>query len=510
MLASDILNSDSSSSVAILFGTETYSYQDLDRLSNKFAHFFLSFGAEHQNRVSFLMNNDPMMVAAYFGAFRAGLIANPINNKLKPPEIAYILNHAEPVCVITTQEFLPVLKSALASVTTSPKILLLRSSGPVEMQVIPEYCVHDASHHRPTQSAPDTSDGALLLYTSGTTGNPKGVLLTHANVVAGATLTAKGFELSPRDRTMCVMPIFHTNGLMFSHMPHLLSKSSIVLHSRFSASSFWEQCRDYKATSSSASPTILSLLLEHEASAPPASDIHLDFIKVASAPTSKELAERFEKRFGSGLLLETFGLTETTAINAMNPLRGKRKVCSIGQALGDQEIKIIDSTGHEIGPNLPGEMLIRGPTVMTGYFKDPDNTRHVLKDGWLYSGDIAYKDTEGYVFIVGRKKEMIIRGGENISPLEIESVALQFPGVGEAAATGIPDGIWGEVVALAIVETSPVDRAALDTFLVSHLSDFRLPKRILTLDALPRNALGKIKRGELRELFLQTPVHKDN
>ena len=502
MLAQEIVSNNRSPAIAILYETEVFTYENLDDLSNQFSHFFRSLGINTGDRISFISFNDPLLIAGYFGAFKVGAIANPINNRLTAPELAYILNHAQSRCVVISPEFVDVITTTLPLLNHKPEILLIRASGPTSITVHRD---NDLSKFLPTplnnlQLSP--TDGALLLYTSGTTGNPKGVLLSHANLCAAAKIVSHGFDIQQSDRTLCVMPLFHTNGLMFSNFPFLFRGASIVLRKRFSASNFWNECKEYQVNSSSVSHTILALLLEHEKQAPTATDIHLKYIKVASAPTSKELAERFENRFGKNLLLETFGLTETTAINTMNPLVGQRKFGSIGQALIPQKVKIINEAGKTLGTNEIGELLIQSDLIMKEYYLDPTNTALTVRDDWLYSGDLAKIDDEGFVFIVGRKKEMIIRGGENISPLEVEQIAALHPEVIEAAAVGLPDSIWGEQVGLVVVSSSPLSPESIIEFCSLHLSAYKVPERVVFSNQLPRNAMGKVRRNALRAAFL--------
>ena len=456
-----------------------WTYEALDALANRFANFFLATGLARGERASLLMGNDAWVVGAYFGAFRAAVVANPINNRLTPEEIAYILEHAGSRCLVVSEDYVPVVEKTLPLLKERPTVLV---AGEGALAPYPT---------TPVAVTPSAEDGALLIYTSGTTGKPKGVLLTQGNVMAGIEYVSGAFEMKPGDRTMCVMPLFHTNGLMFSTLPFLYKGGTVCLRKRFSATQFWSQCRDLDVTSSSVSPTILAMLLEHEAKAPQPADIMLEYIKVASAPTPVELAQRFEKRFGNGLLLETYGLTETTAINVMNPLRGPRKHGSIGRALAPQEVRLVD-----------GEIQIRGKTVMKEYFRDPENTaKALLPDGWFRTGDVARIDADGFIFIVGRSKEMIIRGGENISPLEIEEVAVRHPAVREAAAVGVPDRIWGETVGLAVVKRADVSEQDVMEFCREHLSPFKVPQRVVFVEELPRNAVGKVTRNALRSVF---------
>jgi len=501
LLAGELLDGTRGAAVAIEFEDGPWSYEALDRLANRYAHFFRRRGLVRGDRVSFLVGNEPALVAAYFGAFRAGVVANPVNTRLTPPEIAYVLNHAGSRCVLVSAELLPTLEATWPLLQRPPEVLLL-GDAPASA-----FACHRASEldalpaEAPAQDRPSPQDDALQIYTSGTTGHPKGVMLTHANVVAATRIVARAFEITPADRTLCVMPLFHTNALMFSHLPFLCSGATVVLRRRFSASRFWEECRRYRADSASASPTILALLLAHEAGAPPRGASGLKYIKVASAPTPVDLAERFEARFGAGLLLETFGLTETTAISTMNPLHGRRKFGSIGQVLAPQELAILDDEGRPLPAGATGEIGLRGETVMRGYFRDEDNTRKAFVDGWFRSGDMARRDEDGFVFIVGRRKEMILRGGENISPLEIEQVAGRHPAVREAAVVGLPDPVWGESVGLAVVTDAPVSAEELREFCRAELSAFKVPERVAFVEALPRNAMGKVLRGALRASF---------
>ena len=488
MLPGDIPSLHRGPAPALETETRTWTYAELDGLSDRFAAWYAAQGLRPGDRASLVMSSDAWLAGAYFGAFRARVVANPINNRLTPEEIAYILDHAGSKVAVVSEEYVDVVAKAVDLLPRKPVTL-----------VPSEATLPQASFQWRGEARPD--DGALLIYTSGTTGKPKGVLLSQANVAAGITYVSGAFEMKPGDRTMCVMPLFHTNGLMFSTLPFLLVGGTVVMKKRFSATQFWNQLREAKVSTTSVSPTILAMLLEHEANAPKAADIHLDYIKVASAPTSVELAQRFEGRFGKGLLLETYGLTETTAINVMNPLRGPRKHGSIGRALAPQEARIVDEHGKALPAGEVGEIEIRGATLMKEYFRDAENTRKAMRDGWLRTGDAARMDAEGYIFIVGRFKEMIIRGGENISPLEIEEVAVRHPAIREAAAVGVPDRIWGETVGLCVVRRDEVTPEEVMAFCKEHLSAFKVPQRVVFVDELPRNAVGKVTRNALRGAF---------
>ncbi|WP_280951205.1 class I adenylate-forming enzyme family protein [Pararhizobium haloflavum] len=500
MFAGDLIQPHHNN-VAIAFeDNKLYSHEVLDGLANRFANHFRAIGLDAGDRVSFLMGNDPLLVAGYIGAFRAGFIANPLNNRLTPAELAYILGHAGSHVIVVGREFAALIEQTMPLLSTHPHVLVLGADLPPAYARSDERDVLASADTFVLQPPLDDEDGALLIYTSGTTGDPKGVMLSHRNVVRAVEYVRRGFRIGPSDRTLCVMPLFHTNGLMFSTLPFLSAGATVILRRRFSATRLWAQCRDERADSFSASPTILALLLEHEATAPPSSEIALKYIKVASAPTSVELARRFEARFGEGLLLETFGLTETTAITTMNPLEGPRKFGSIGKALPPQEVRIVDDTGRCVPAGETGEIEVRGETVMKGYYRDPDNTQKTFRDGWLCTGDLARMDEDGYVVMVGRAKEMIVRGGENISPLEVEAVVLRHPLVHEAAVVGLPDRIWGEIVGLFVVADPSIEAGDLIEHCGGALSTFKLPEVVHFVEELPRNAMGKVMRSRLAGL----------
>lgn len=488
---------------AIVFdaASETWTYAALDALANRFARRFRSLGLARGDRVSFVVGNDPLLVGAYLGAFRAGLVANPVNTRLTPVEVAYVVNHAGSRCIVVGGDLCDTFAKVLPLLEGRASLIVIRGREPLPFDAIGSDEILAVSGAPVDPGQTTESDIALLLYTSGTTGQPKGVLLTNGNVVAGATIVRRAFEIEPGDRTLCVMPLFHTNALMFSHLPFLLGGGTVCLEPKFSATRFWDQCRQGLVTSASASPTILGMLLTHESDAPARGQTGLRYLKVASAPMSVELAERFEARFGDRLLLETFGLTETTALTTMNPLHEARRLGSIGRVIPPQTLAILDEDGRPLPAGRVGEIGVQGPTVMKEYFRDPENTARAFIGPWFRSGDLAVMDNEGFVTIVGRKKEMILRGGENISPLEVENVAMQHPMVKEAAAVGLADPLWGEIVGLCVVTHEPIDVDDLVSFCGERLSPFKLPQRIVFVDSLPRNAMGKVVRSTARLSF---------
>ena len=498
MQLGEILSVQDPLSAAVVFEDKRFSYADLEGISNQFANLFASLGIAAGERVSLLLGNDPLTIAAYFGAFKSGVVASPLHDRLSALEIAYIIDHAGSELVITSEGFAETLAEAMSGLSKSPRVLCFGDPGSLDCLSVASLEEQPATLAAMARLSGDES--AVLLYTSGTTGRPKGVLLSRDAVLTGCLDTRERFGLKPTDRTLCVLPLSHTNALTGSTIPALMAGASIALCRRFSASRFWSDCRKYGVNSASVSPTILTILLDTY-SGESLDGIDLDYVKVASAPTSVDLARRFEARFGRGLLVESYGLTETTACVAGNPVDGPRKFGSIGMALQTHELKIVDEKGDDARRGEAGELVIRSPTVMKGYFRDPAATAAVMRDGWLLSGDLATMDEDGYIFIVGRKKEIIVRGGENVAPLEVEQVIARHPAVLEAIAVGIPDRVLGEAIGACVVRRGEVSESELIAFSAKQMASFKVPTRIVFIDTLPRNAIGKLIRTDLTRYF---------
>ena len=350
-------------------------------------------------------------------------------------------------------------------------------------------------------SAISENDDALLMYTSGTTGRPKGVVLSHSNVIAGGVNVALGHELSEQDRALCVLPLYHINGLCVTLFGPLLSAGSLVLPQRFSTSGFWHWIDEYQCTWFSVVPTQIAYLLRDAESSVPRP--WLRFGRSASAPLSPDVHENFEAKFGVPLI-ETMGLTETSAQILSNPMPpGIRKLGSPGLPVG-VEIRIADNALKDVPIGCEGELLIRGSSVMRRYFKNEQATAEALVQGdWLRTGDLAKIDNDGYLFVTGRLKELIIKGGENIAPREIDDALYQHVEVVEAAAFARPCANFGQRVeaAVSISSTSVLSESDLLQLCEQRVGKFKCPDRIHFLTELPKGPSGKIQRQKLLELL---------
>lgn len=473
-----------------------FSYSAFESEIKRAAHRLCRAGIGKEDRVAILVSNSPEFLFFYFGAMDLGAIACPINTQLKPQEIAYILQHSSAkVCVVSNE--------------LVGRVDAIRGSLPELQHVV----MAEESRAEPSESPKaevDRSDGAMIIYTSGTTGRPKGALLTHGNILANAGEIAAWLALDARDRFYCVMPLFHVNGLVVSLATSLWVGGTLILAERFSAREFWSAVEKYRPTTFGSVPTMLSNLIY------PAAEqgwrairpCPLRFGLCGSAPVPIEVMRQFEQRFGCPIV-EGYGLTECTCRATFNPPGKGRRLGSVGRPIGNQ-IRIVDDQDRDLPRGRVGEVLLKGENVMKGYYKDPFATGEALRGGWLHSGDLGYLDEDGYLYIVDRKSDLIIRGGENIYPREIDMVLYSHPGVREAATIGVRDEKYGEEVKSYVVlkAGAGATEADLVEFCRARLADYKCPKKIDVVSEIPTSATGKLLKKELRarETNFQPPT----
>ncbi len=489
----------------------TYTYAQTRSIVSAIADGIRERGIEPGESVAFAMNNSAACALTVLGIMYGGYRATAINLVSGSRTIAYVLEHSEARLILTEP----------AQHTLLNEIFSLRKSDAPLLTELPVWDLDDtaidafleALSKQPDRQQPDVQqsveiapvDDALLMYTSGTTGTPKGVQLSHSNLLGGGNNTCLAHELTSADRAMCVLPLYHINGLVVTLMGPLVSCGSVVIPGKFSASAFWTTIDAFSCTWFSVVPTQISYLLHAEPKTTDAAAGHksLRFGRSASAPLSPEVQQSFEDRFGVAIV-ETMGLTETAAPILSNPLPPQvRKIGSPGVAFGC-EVIIVDAQLSEVSPGMEGEILVRGDNVMKGYYKNPDASSDALTPtGWLRTGDLGKKDDDGYVFVTGRLKELIIKGGENIAPREIDEALYRHPSVIEAAAFACPCDNYGQRVeaAVSVDAASELDESILLEFCQDFLGKFKTPDRIYFLDELPKGPSGKIQRRRLVELF---------
>ncbi|MEN8708877.1 MAG: AMP-binding protein [Paracoccaceae bacterium] len=460
---------------------ESVSWEVLYQDALAFAQTITARGARKSESIAIVSPNNRAAVTALYGVLLGGFRATMINLAAGRDAIAYALEHCEARFAFVHDDSLAVFEAAN---TTGIQRLDLQERGAAPL--------HDVS----------AADHALLMYTSGTTGIPKGVVHTHASLLAGGWTAALAHDLTAADRGFCVLPIYHINGLCVTVMGALVSGGSLAMVSRFSASQFWHHADAAQVTWFSVVPTIISHLLHGAPEPTQRCKDRLRFGRSASSALAVETQTAFEQRFCVPII-ETMGLTETAAQILSNPLPpAVRKIGSPGRAVGC-EVEIHDAHGTPLPPNTEGEIVIRGPNVMLEYLKNPQATAGTFRDGWLRTGDLAKIDHEGYVFVTGRLKELIIKGGENIAPREIDELLYSHPDVIEAAAFARPCARYGETVEAAVRLTSGSATQAQDLLDIcaAGLGAFKTPDVIHFMDELPKGPSGKIQRLKLATLL---------
>jgi acyl-CoA synthetase (AMP-forming)/AMP-acid ligase II len=448
-------------------------------------------GLRPGDAVALVLPNGPELLVLFLALARARLIAAPLNPAYKWDELRWLFRDVGAHAIVTTVGN-GVVAGAGAGIGAPVWSASMDPSGNVSLAGIPRTS-------RGAPEMPDAEDVALFLHTSGTEGRPKVVPLTHTNVLRSAQHIASHYGLTPADRSLIVLPLFHGHGLIGAALATLVSGGAVIVPPRFSASRFWKSFRSHRASWYSAVPTIHQILLER-ADADGAPHGGARFIRSCSEALAPAVLSALERRFGAPVV-EAYGITEAAHQVASNPLPPReRKSGTVGPGVG-AEIAIIDSTGRHLPAHGAGEVVIRGPGVMHGYHDNPVADAAVFVDGWLRTGDLGALDDDGYLTLKGRIKEMINRGGEKISPMEIETVLLAHPAVAEAAVFGVPDPKYGEEVEAAVVLKAQAEPEGLRIFCRERLADFKVPKVIRIVSGLPKNAMGKVERRVLAEHY---------
>ena len=478
----------------IRFYDRDISYSELEEMTGRVASRLLEMGVQKGDRVCLMMDNSPEFIFTYFGIIRAGAIAGPINCWWQDREIRYLLNDSAAVALVFDATYRDRI-DRLGPDASALKHIIERN-GTDDRYISYDSLLEKKGSEPLDQSKLD--DVSTIVYTSGTTGNPKGVLLTHRNILTNSWQAGKLASISENDVVLCFLPLFHVNGLVITGTAPIFAGAQIILRKNFSATEFWECVSSYGVTIFSGVPTIYQILL----ATPFEKKLDISSLRYGvcgAAPMPVDTIRKFEEQFNM-IIVEGYGLTEGTAGATANPIDGVRKIGSIGIPFAESEIKLFDENDNEMPQGEVGEIVIRGGNVMKGYFNKPEETAKALRGGWLHTGDMAYQDPDGYFFIVDRKKEMIIRGGENIYPKEVEEIIFSHPAVQEVAVIGVPDEMYGEEVMACLVPLpgSAIEPAEFRTWCRDNMASYKVPRYVEVRQALPKNILGKILKKELK------------
>lgn len=476
-----------SAKTAVFWGDAEYAYRHLEEQAAWVARNLASeFGVHPGDRVGIWLRNCPEYISALFGILGAGAVVVPINNFLKTDEVDFILADAG-IDVLVTEAAMGEALGRLVSARPQLKLLRVEDFG----------AMPGGGFDWPGASRA-SEDLALIVYTSGTTGHPKGAMLTHGNLRHNIASCRKVLEAVRLDRFALVLPMFHSFMLTVCVLLPLAVGGSIVLvKSLHPAKNILHEIMRHRATVLPAFPQLFRAL----ARVPALEESSLRLCISGAAPLPLEILAEFS-RCHPVPLIEGYGLSEASPVVSVNPIHGGAKPGSIGLPIPGVEVTIRNEDGVELATGQTGEVCVRGGNVMVGYWKNPEESAKALRDGWLYTGDVGYRDADGFSYITDRKKDMLLVNGINVYPREIEEVIYRFPGVREAAVIGRPDPRKGEqpVAYVAMNDGERLDEPALIQFLKQRLAHYKVPRQVTTVPNLPRNATGKILKTSLRAL----------
>ncbi len=479
-------------STALMFGDRRTSYAELEARSNAVAAMLKAKGVEPGQRVAWLGRNCDRWYDLFFGCAKAGVCLAPINFRLAPPEIAFILRDSEAPLVFATPEFVGVLDEATADLEKKPRIVTIDA-----FDALPDDAPPVTTAHAPHEDV-------LQLYTSGTTGLPKGVQLTHGNYAAFLTTSSRvdGFSYLARDTVLVMMPLFHVAGVNVS-FAGLASGSRVIVLSDFVPKDVLRLIRQERVAHMFLVPAMIQMLLQ----APEMEGADLSSLKTVAygaSPISEAVLAAAKERFGCEFI-QFYGMTESTGAGTyLAPAEHvSERLRSCGKPWPGLQVKVADADGRELPPGEVGEIMIRGAIVMKGYWKRYMATEETLADGWLRTGDAGYRDADGFFYVHDRMKDMIVSGGENIYPAEVENAIFGCPGVADVAVIGVPDDKWGEAVKAIVVPTEGTqpDPKTIIAWARNRIAGYKAPKSIDFVDLLPRNSSGKVLRRELRQKY---------
>ncbi len=478
----------------------SFTYAQVDEISGRVATSLLALGLEPGDKVAVQLPNLPQFLFSYFAILKAGLVMVPLNPLLKAPEVAFHLRDSESKLLVTFEMFADEAIKGAAELEGFPVYVVnlpgndQRPEGSKNYDEL--YFADDTGDIAPTNA----DDTAVIIYTSGTTGRPKGAELTHFQLYMNCTIAGEIFGFRDDDIGLAVLPLFHVFGLSSVLNVAVRYSGTIVLVPRFDMEPVLDAIEQHRITIFSGVPTMYFGLLSVDTSKRDLSSLRVGVSGGAAIPG--EVIRSFEEKFEGVVILEGYGLSETASTTTFNSSADKRKVLSIGQAIWGVEVGIVDDDDKPLPPGSDhvGEIVIRGHNVMKGYYRNPEATAEAFRGGWFHTGDLGYVDDDGFFFIVDRKKDLVIRGGYNVYPREIEEVLYAHPAVAEAAVIGKPDEKLGEEV-LAFIVLNPGDEVTPDEVIAysrERLAAYKYPREVRVVPDLPRGPTGKIHKRELK------------
>lgn len=476
-------------------------YKELDEKSNHLiGSLQRKYGLKKGDTIATLLGNSFEFAICALASVKSGIIMVPINTKLRAPEVSYILSHSKPKLIFADYGNIPLLEECNEQYhDTRPytRNIVSIGSGPTDVTTFSQLV---EEHIQPTEVDIDELDPAFILYTSGTTGRPKGAVISHINVIHTVMHYQRAFKGDHEVRTIMAVPFFHVTGLVAQFFLVMYIGGSILILKKYQNEKYIQQAYELKVNVHNNVPTIFAMM----ATSPLLEKYSFDFVKrvgFGGSPIYNHTLQMLKKIFPNAALNNVYGATETTSPTTIMPDHySMDKVSSVGKPVETADIKIIDSNDHELGPNQVGELLIKGPMVIGEYWDNPEANESSFVDGYWRSGDIAKIDEDGFVYILDRKKDMINRGGEKIFSIEVEDVLKKHPEIIEAAVVAVPDQIYGERVKAFVVSKTlgENDTDAIQIFCREYLAKFKVPEIYEFIDELPKTASGKVLKHQLR------------
>jgi long-chain acyl-CoA synthetase len=478
---------------AIIFEDQVLTYHDLQAAVDRAAHGLTALGVSVGDRVALFLPNIPAFPIVYLAVQKIGAIAVAVNTMLTPDELRHVLTDSGAGTAFTTAALLPQLQPLLGSIVATERVIICEGNATVHRR-LDDLGADSVGAFVALEM--DSDAPAAILYTSGTTGKQKGAVLSHGNVVSNVATTGRSLRVQPTDRLLLFMPLFHCFGQNFIMNAALHCGATLVLHRRFVPQEILASISRHGVTMFFAVPTVYITLLNADICRQDLAGIRYYFSAAATMPT--EVAARWHQTFGQ-LVHEGYGLTETSPFASYNHQSAYRPG-SVGTPIEMVEMRVVDIDDREVAPGDWGEIAIKGPNVMLGYWNRPDETAEALRGGWFHTGDIGYMDPDGYLFLVDRVKDMINVGGFKIWPREVEEVLYQHPAIKECAVVGMPDPVKGELARAVIVLRPELDLTAeaLLQYCRAHLATYKVPQQITFTRELPKSATGKILKRVLR------------
>ena len=483
---------------ALIFEERPFTYQEVNLRTNQLSHFLLELGIKKGDRVSVLLYNCHQYIETLFALSKIGAILVPLNWRLAGPELEFIIKDSGSRILIFDTEFVEVVASLRPNLNLSNgDYISVGSSCPDWAKDYEKGLLENPVHEPPLKVSIGDEDPHILMYTSGTTGVPKGAILSHRKTFFNALNADIFYNLTSKDIMIVSRPMFHSGGLLVEAAPVLYKGGTLILKKRFRPQEILESIQKYRVTLLELPATVYQfILLECDLSQYDLSSVRCYFTGGERVPKTM-LKEYYRKGI---TISQIFGQTEASTITFLSPDDAVLKIGSVGLPVFHGEVRIVDKMGKDVSPAEVGEIIIKGPTLMSGYWNRPDLTSETIRDGWLYTGDLAKTDEEGYVYIVDREKDMYISGGENIYPAEIEKVLHSHPKIFDAGIVGVPDEKWGEVGKAFIVlkPGETMSDSEIFEFLKGKVAKYKIPKYVDFIEELPKTASGKIQKFLLK------------